>query len=235
MGGRSLAQKALRQGFYWPTMKHDAMELVKRCEKYQKFGKVPRLPVEELNVITAPWPFAMWGLDLIGPLPMATRRRKFVIVACDYFTKWVEAEPLASITQQQVEKFLWQNILCRFGIPHVIVFDNGLQLRAKHIQDFCGRFHIKMVTSFVVHFQTNDLVESTNGKILSVTKKKLKEAKGARIEEFYDILWGIRTTCHTGTGETPFNLTFGTEVISIRTPHENIETKLAERKALDSL
>ncbi|OMO71662.1 hypothetical protein COLO4_28125 [Corchorus olitorius] len=70
MGGRSLAQKALRQGFYWPIMKHDAMELVKRCEKCQKFGKVPRLPTEELNVITAPWPFAMWGLDLIGPLPM---------------------------------------------------------------------------------------------------------------------------------------------------------------------
>ncbi|OMO89413.1 Integrase, catalytic core [Corchorus capsularis] len=212
-GGRSLAQKALKQGYYWPTMKNDAADFVRRCDKCQKFAKIPRAAAEELNVIAAPWPFAMWGLDLIGPFPLATCKRKFAIVACDYFTKWVEAKPLASITRFEVEKFLWQNILCRFGVPQIIVSDNGLQLRAKHIQTFCRKNKIALVASSVVHPQTNGQVEAANGKILTALKKKLGEAKGKWAEALPAVLWGIRTTSHTGSGETPFNLALGTEAV----------------------
>ena len=59
----------------------------------------------------------MWGLDLLGPFPIAVGRKKFVVVACDYFTKWVEAEAFPAITQEAIEKFIWQSIICRFGIP----------------------------------------------------------------------------------------------------------------------
>ena len=92
-GGRALAQKIVHQGFYWPSMRKEATDYVRRCDKCQKFAKVPRLPVEELNVSDAPWPFAKWGIDLLGPFPPATGQRKFLIVACDYFTKWVRWSP----------------------------------------------------------------------------------------------------------------------------------------------
>ena len=70
------------------------------------------------------WPFAQWGLDILGPFPLGTRQIKILVVEIDYFTKWVEAEPLASITQQNVKNFVWKNIMCRFGVPRVLVSNN---------------------------------------------------------------------------------------------------------------
>jgi hypothetical protein len=67
--------------------------------------------------IVGAWPFDLWGIDILASFPMATRHRKFIIVAVEYFTKWVEAEALASITSQAVEKFIWKNIICRLDCP----------------------------------------------------------------------------------------------------------------------
>ena len=75
--------------------------------------------------MTAPWPFTQWGLDIFGPFPVGTRQMKFLVVGIDYFTKWVEAEPLANITQQNVKNFVWKNIVCRFGVPKVLVSNHG--------------------------------------------------------------------------------------------------------------
>ncbi|GMH01827.1 hypothetical protein Nepgr_003666 [Nepenthes gracilis] len=85
----------------------------------------------ELHYLQSPWPFAQWGLDILGPLPMAAGQRKFLIVGIDYFTKWVEAVPLAKITEQNATKFLRQGIVCRFGIPEVVVTNNGTQFTGK--------------------------------------------------------------------------------------------------------
>jgi len=74
--------------------------------------------------MTAPWPFAQWGLDIIGPLPTETRQLKFLIVNIDYFTKWVEVEALAIIIEKNVQNFVWKNIICRNGILMALVFDN---------------------------------------------------------------------------------------------------------------
>ncbi|XP_052297124.1 uncharacterized protein LOC127902305 [Citrus sinensis] len=68
-GAKSLAQKALRQGYYWPTMRDDAKNMVRSCDKCQRFVRVPHLPPEKLIVISSPWPFAIWGVDLTGLLP----------------------------------------------------------------------------------------------------------------------------------------------------------------------
>ncbi|GJV41997.1 reverse transcriptase domain-containing protein [Tanacetum coccineum] len=80
-----------------------------------------------MTSIMAPWPFYQWGMDILGPLPQASGKLKFVIVAIDYFTKWIEAKPLVRITGKDVKKFVWENIVCRFGLPRVIVTDNGTQ------------------------------------------------------------------------------------------------------------
>ncbi|KAK3010215.1 hypothetical protein RJ639_012479 [Escallonia herrerae] len=127
LGGRTLAQKILRQGFYWPTMPKDAIEFTRRCDQCQKFAPLSHTPVAPLTSIVSPIPFAVWGMDLLGPFPMASGQRWFVIVAIDYFTKWTEAESLATITSAKCEDFFWKNIICRFGVPKALVVDNGKQ------------------------------------------------------------------------------------------------------------
>ncbi|KAK3005307.1 hypothetical protein RJ639_016917 [Escallonia herrerae] len=105
LGGRTLAQKILRQGYYWPTMQRDAIEFTRRCDKCQKFAPISRTPVVPLTSIVSPIPFVVWGMDLLGPFPMASGQRRFVIVTIDYFTKWTEAESLATITSAKCEDF----------------------------------------------------------------------------------------------------------------------------------
>ena len=99
IGARTLAAKILRQGYYWPTMIKDATELVKKCKTCQKHAQISHLPSERLTSITSPWPFQLLGLDILGPLPIGKGQCKFIVVGVDYFTKWVEAEPLAMITE----------------------------------------------------------------------------------------------------------------------------------------
>ena len=77
--------------------------------------------------ISSPWPFSTWRINIIGPLPLGKRQVKFLLVAIDYFTKWVEAEPLAVINENKIQTFVWKNIICRFGIPRMIISDNGRQ------------------------------------------------------------------------------------------------------------
>ncbi len=61
----------------------------------------------------------------MGPFPIGRHQLKFLVVAIDYFTKWVEAEPLATITEKNMQRFVWKAVICRFGIPRVLVCDNG--------------------------------------------------------------------------------------------------------------
>ncbi|KAL0410834.1 UNVERIFIED_CONTAM: hypothetical protein Slati_3673100 [Sesamum latifolium] len=123
----TLANKALRAGYFWTIMKQDARYLVNKCEKCQKHATLIHQPVEPLNVMLSPCPFSHWGIDIVGPFPIAPGQRKFLLVAIDYFTKWVEAEPLARTTEGEVMKFIWKNIICRFGLPREIVSDNDRQ------------------------------------------------------------------------------------------------------------
>ena len=125
---------------------------------------------EHLSSLMAPWLFAQWGLDILGPFPLAKAQKKFLIVACEYFTKWVEAEAVAAITQKSVEKFLWENIICRFSIPQRIIIDNGPQLKGDKITQFCSNLHITMNLFSVHHPQTNGQVESSNINILESLK-----------------------------------------------------------------
>ena len=119
---RTLAGKVLRQGYYWPTMLRDATDLVRKCRLCQEQAKISHLPSEPLTSVTSPWPFQQWGLDILGPLPIRKGQCKFIIIAVDYFTKWDEAEPLATITEQKIRNFVWRSIICRFGIPRAQVW-----------------------------------------------------------------------------------------------------------------
>ncbi|KAL2226781.1 UNVERIFIED_CONTAM: hypothetical protein Sindi_2036800 [Sesamum indicum] len=100
LGGKALAGKALRQGFFWPTMLSDAHGLVRQCRVCQEHANINHQPVALMHPLESPCPFDQWGMDLVEPFPQAAGQTKFLIVAVDYFTKWVEAEPLAKILEK---------------------------------------------------------------------------------------------------------------------------------------
>ena len=154
-GGSSLAQKILRQGYYWLTLKKDVLSFSKKCDKCQRYANFSNLPATTLTSLVSPWAFAMWGIDLIGELPKAKGGVKYAVVAVDYFTKWDEAEPLATITAKKIKDFVYRAIVCRYGIPHQLILDNGKQFDNKEMQGFCEALGIKRSFAAAYHPQTN--------------------------------------------------------------------------------
>ncbi|KAL0414907.1 UNVERIFIED_CONTAM: hypothetical protein Sradi_1692400 [Sesamum radiatum] len=115
-------------------MKQDAIRLVSKCKRCQKHSSLIHQPAEPLTTMLSLPLYAM-GHRHRRPFPSGAGQRKFLFVAVDYFTKWVEAEPLARITEGEVMKFIWKNIICRFGIPREIISNNGRQFQGRKIQE----------------------------------------------------------------------------------------------------
>ncbi|XP_027338066.1 uncharacterized protein LOC113852005 [Abrus precatorius] len=191
-GGRTMAAKILKAGYYWPTLSQDCHMFVKKCIPYQQHGPQLHQHADTLRPISFPWPFAIWGMDLLGPFPLAKEHCKFLIVAVDYFTKWIEAEPLATITSNNVQKFTWKNIFTRFSLPHALITDNGLQFTDRRFNEFLEGLHIKHMVTSVEHPQTNGQAEAANKVILHELKRRLGSAKGEWAEKLPEVLWAYR-------------------------------------------
>ncbi|XP_057760688.1 uncharacterized protein LOC130981070 [Arachis stenosperma] len=108
IGGKTLAQKVIRAGYFWTTVIRDSMKLVKNCDKCQRHANIHQANPHQLSIISGERPFGTWRIDLVGPFPTAPGQLRYLIVAIDYYTKWIEAESLASITATQCRKFLWR-------------------------------------------------------------------------------------------------------------------------------
>ncbi|KAK8935545.1 hypothetical protein KSP39_PZI013055 [Platanthera zijinensis] len=161
-GTRTLEQRILRHGYFWPTIRKDADAFSKKCSQCQLFAPLQLQPAQHLRSITAPWPFTIWGMDLIGPFPQASGQRKFILVMIDYFSKWIEARALAKTTSQIVKNFIWGEITCRFGIPLANVTDNGPQFASLELEDFCKQLGTDLRFASLHHPRSNGQVEAAN-------------------------------------------------------------------------
>ncbi|XP_073015635.1 uncharacterized protein [Primulina eburnea] len=146
LGGMALSRKAMLAGFWWPRINQDAARLVRRCQGCQHHSNFCHRLAVSLQPISPSCPFDQWGLDIAGLFPRARAQKKFLLVAVDYFSKWVEAEPLARITEEEIMKFLWKNIVCRYEIPRRLISDNGRQFQGKKITSWC--LEMKIIQSF---------------------------------------------------------------------------------------
>ena len=160
-----------------------------------------------------PWPFSQWGIDIVGPLPTALAQKKLLLVATDYFSKWIEAESFASIKDKDVTQFIWKNIVYRFGIPRSIVLDNGPQFDSRAYRNFCKKLKIKNLYSTLWYPQSNGQEEASNKTLLTALKKLLDSAKGKWVDELPGVLWAYRTIARKQIGISPFALTYRMEVI----------------------
>ncbi|KAG8497464.1 hypothetical protein CXB51_008660 [Gossypium anomalum] len=211
--GFTIARQIMRFGYYWATMEGDCINYAKKCHKCQIYGDKIHVPPSPLHVMTSPWPFSMWGMDVIGPiLPKASNGHRFIFVVIDYFTKWVEAASYANVTKSAVSRFLKKEIICRYRMPERIISDNALNLNNKTIAEVCDRFKIKHHNSSPYRPKMNGAVEAAN--------KNIKKIMGKMTETYRDwyeklpfALLAYRTSVRTSTGVTPFSLVYGMEAI----------------------
>jgi hypothetical protein len=161
------------------------------------------------------WPLQRWGLDLLGPFPPAQGNLKYVVVAVEYFSKLIEAKPLATITSATIHKFFWQKIVCRFGVPKAITVDNGTQFDVETFKDFCDRIGTKIHFTSVRHPESNGLVERANRIIMTgIMKLIFNQSRGKWPDELIKVVWSHNTTVSRETSFTPFKLLFGDEAIT---------------------
>ena len=149
----------------------------------------------------------------MGPFLEAPGKLKYMVVVVDYFTKWIEAEPLACISGRHMIKFVWKNIMTRFRTPKILISDNGLQFVENPFRYWCTAKGISQRFTSVAHPQANGQTEVSNRTIVNGIKKRLGKAKGNWAEEIPMVLWSYRTTPRKSTRETPFSLTYGTEAM----------------------
>ncbi|GKB85384.1 reverse transcriptase domain-containing protein [Tanacetum coccineum] len=188
-------------------------ELIRECNSCQVHRPVPRNPQQNLTPITSSWPFYKWGIDIARPFSEGPDKVKFLIVAIDYFTKWIEVKPVVTITGAQIKKFVWDNIVCRFGLPEEIISDNGKQFRDNPFKDWCEKLCIRQCFASVKHRQANGLVEKANRSLGEGIKARLDERSKNWLEEISHVLWAHRTMIKSSNGETSFSLTYGTEAV----------------------
>jgi transposase InsO family protein len=150
----------------------DAQDVVQRCKGYQFFAKQQHVPAQVLRTIPPSWPFAIWGLDSVGPFKTASGGYKHILVAVDKFTKWIEVRAVSTVTSKEAAKFI-EDITHRFGVPNKIVTDLGKAFTGSDFWDFCQDSLIDVYYSSVSHPQCNGQVERANGMVLQAVKDRI--------------------------------------------------------------
>jgi hypothetical protein len=150
-GPRALTAKVIRQGFYWPAIVCMANRVTRSCEACQKFYPHSGNPSQFTKLIAHTRPLQRSGLDIVGPLPTTQGNLKFTFVAVEYFTKWIEARAVSTITAKAAQNFFWQNIVCRFGVPSELTVKNGKQFDSQDFREFCSSISTKPIFAFVYH------------------------------------------------------------------------------------
>uniref|UniRef100_A0A2N9INS0 RNA-directed DNA polymerase n=1 Tax=Fagus sylvatica TaxID=28930 RepID=A0A2N9INS0_FAGSY len=205
-GKKRLYQCLLTLGYYWPTMKKDAADFVKTCHTCQiSFS---------LQNMATPWPFHTWGLDLIGPINPASGGYIWILVATEYFTKWVEAIHLRKATGVVVANFIREHIITRFGIPYKLITDNGTPFINKDVREVLEHYRVKHRRSTPYYPQGNGQAEATNRMLLRILSKMVFDYGNDWKAHLADVLWAYRSSPKTATGFTPFSLVYGTDTIS---------------------
>jgi transposase InsO family protein len=213
MNGILLAKKIMLLGYYWTTMETDCCKFVRRCHRCQIHGNLIHAPPKELYSMASPWPFSTWGIDVVGEIhPAASNGHRYIMVAIDYFTKWVEATSYHTVTAAATEKFIRNNIITRYGVPYEIITDNGKNFVAKRLEDYLQQFRIQHHRSSPYRPQMNGAVEAANKNIIKILKKTVESGRDWQ-EKLPYTLWAYRTSIRISTGATPFSLVYGRESI----------------------
>ncbi|GJY56733.1 reverse transcriptase domain-containing protein [Tanacetum coccineum] len=205
-GANYTAKKVFDSRFYWPTIYRDAHDLVTRCDACQRQGKISQKDEMPQNAIQVCEIFDVWGIDFMGPFP-SSRGNKYILVAVDYLSKWVEAKALPTNDARVVVKFL-KSLFARFGTPRAIISDRGTHFCNDQFAKVMLKYGVTHRLSTAYHPQTSKQVEVLNRGLKRILERTISENHASWSDKLDDALWAFRTAFKTPIGCTPYKLVY---------------------------
>ncbi|GJR00511.1 reverse transcriptase domain-containing protein [Tanacetum coccineum] len=201
------AQKVFDAGFFWPTIYRDAYTMIKSYDICQRQGKISQRDEMPQNAIQVCEIFDVWGIDFMGPFP-SSRGNKYILVAVDYLSKWVEAKVLPTNDARVVVKFL-KSLFARFGTPRAIISDRRTHFCNDQFAKVMFKYGVTHRLATAYHPQTSDQVEVSNHGLKRILERTVGENRASWSDKLDDALWAFRTAFKTPIGCTPYHLVYG--------------------------
>ncbi|GJW77835.1 reverse transcriptase domain-containing protein [Tanacetum coccineum] len=191
-GANYTAKKVFDSGFYWPTIYKDAHELVKNCDSCQRQGKISQRDEMPQNSIQVCEIFDVWGIDFMGPFP-SSRGNKYILVAVDYLSKWVEAKALPTNDARVVVKFL-KSLFARFGTPRAIISNRGTHFCNDKFAKVMSKYGVTHRLATAYHPQMSGQVEVSNRRLKRILERTVGENRASWSDRLDDALWAFLTS-----------------------------------------
>ncbi|GJU84576.1 reverse transcriptase domain-containing protein [Tanacetum coccineum] len=201
------ARKVFDAGFFWPTIYRDAHTMIKSCDTCQRQGKISQRDEMPQNAIQVCEIFDVWGIDFMGPFP-SSHGNKYILVAVDYLSKWVEAKALPTNDARVVVKFL-KSLFARFGTPRAIISDHGTHFCNDQFAKVMSKYGVTHRLATAYHPQTSGQVEVSNRGLKRILERTVGENRASWSDKLDDALWAFRTAFKTPIGCTPYKLVYG--------------------------
>lgn len=199
----------IKQNYYWPSMGNDIRKYIESCNECQRMGKLRKdLTIIPVKVTE---PFDQIGIDFVGPLKLSNNKNRYILVATDYLTKWPEARSVPHASAKEVAKFLYEEIICRHGVPSSILSDNGAAFLGRVVGLLKEEIGFKHKLAAPYHPQTNGLTERFNGTLCRSLKKCVNSANEDWDDLIPSVLFAYRTLKHSTTKFSPYYLLHGKE------------------------
>ncbi|GJR60380.1 reverse transcriptase domain-containing protein [Tanacetum coccineum] len=206
-GANYTTKKVFDSGFYWPTIYKDAHELVKNYDSCQHQGKVSQRDGMPQNFIQVCEIFNVWGKEFMGPFPLS-RGNKYILVAVDYLSKWVEAKVLPTNDARVVVKFL-KSLFARFDTPRAIIRDRETHFCNDKFAKVMSKYGVTHRLATAYHPQTSGQVEVSNHGLNRILERTVGENRASWSDRLDDALWAFHTAYKTPIGCTPYKLVYG--------------------------
>jgi hypothetical protein len=167
-----------------------------------------------MNPIIKPWSFRGWGVVMIGKINSpSSKGHQYIPAITDYFTKWVEAIPMKTVTSKDVINFIKEDVIHRFGIPQTITTDGGSVFISEEFRKFATDVGIKLIRSSLYYAQANEQDEASNQSLIKLVKRKINEYPRHWHKILSEALWAHHISCHEATKTSPYHLVYGQEAV----------------------